>query len=200
MKNFRGQTILKKYGIEYLYHITSIANLDSILFRGLLSHQYIQQHNLKYTDISHSQVQQLRDGKIIKGIPLHQYVPLYFNPKNPMLFLRRSQQSKLIILAIDPYVLFQPYTVFSDGNAASEKTSFYEANLSNLPRLNWEIIRQSSHWSDQPDGKRIRCAEVLVYPRIAVAKINKVFCYGQNTLSKLNHLPVTVEVNHNLYF
>ncbi len=177
-----------------------MANLDSILFRGLLSHQYLEKHNLKYTDISHSQVQQLRDVRIIKGIPLHQYVPLYFNPKNPMLFLRRSYQTDLIILGIDPQVLFQPYTIFSDGNAASEKTTFYDANLTNLPHLNWEIILNSSNWSNQPDGKRIRCAEVLVYPRIAVAKILKIFCYNQETLSKLQHLPITIEVNHHLYF
>lgn len=204
MRNYRAEAIFTEYGIDYLYHITSIDNLSSILFRGILSHEYIQTHNLGYRDISDYQVQQIRNCKNIKGIPLHQYVPLYFNPRNPMLFARRSVQSQLAILGIDPVILFQPYTVISDGNAAADDTIFYEANIKNLSYLNWGIIRES-HWSDQPDGKRIKCAEVLVYPRIAVAKILKIFCYSQQSLAQIktqefNHLNVNVEVNPNLYF
>ena len=203
MRNYRAKAIFTEYGIDYLYHITSISNLSSILFRGILSHHYIQTYNLGYTDISDYQVQQIRSCKNIKGISLHQYVPLYFNPRNPMLYTRKSVQSQLAILGIDPVILFQPYTIVSDGNAAADHTVFYEANIKNLSCLNWGIIREF-HWADQPDGKRIKCSEVLVYPRIAVAKILKIFCYSQESLTQIKtqefNQDVNIEVNPNLYF
>lgn len=201
MKSDNQQGILEKYGINYLYHITDIDNLQSILLRGILSHQYIQSQNFSYTDISDSQVQQLRSKKKIEDIPLHQYVPLYFNPKNPMLFVRRHRQSRLIIIGIDPLILFQPNTIFSDGNAACENTLFYQ-DLNHLSCLNWRIIRQNSSWSNQPDGKRIRCAEVLVYPKISISRILKIFCYSQQILTQIKNMGCNqpIEINSNLYF
>lgn len=193
--------LLTQYGIDYLYHITSVDNLSSILFRGILSHHQTCIQNLKYTDISDLDVQKRRSDKRVKGMSLHRYVPLYFNPKNPMLFARRHWQSQIAILAIDPLVLLQPRTVFSDGNASCQQTLFYQ-DLSSLACLNWEIIHNST-WHDQPDGKRIKCAEVLVYPRVAVRDILKIFCYSQAMIAKIETLGLNnlvIEVNQNLYF
>ncbi|ELR97588.1 DUF4433 domain-containing protein [Gloeocapsa sp. PCC 73106] len=195
------EELLAEYEIDYLYHMTYVDNLGSILLRGLLSRQQTCSQNLTYTDISDQEVQKRRSCKIVRGIPLHGYVPLYFNPRNPMLFVRKNLQSQIAILGIDPLVLLQPHSVFSDGNAACSNTVFYK-DLSSLSRLNWKIIRQSI-WYDQPDGKRIKCAEVLVYPQIAVRNILSVFCYSDEMVAdikKLRQDHLRIEVNRNLYF
>lgn len=195
--------MLSQYGIQYLYHITAIDNLSSILDIGLVSHYQAHFQQLIRKDISDPNVQLLRYQKKLRGIPLQEYVPLYFNPKNPMLFVRKNQQSQLAILAIDPFVLTLPHTAFSDGNAACSETNFYW-DFPNITKLNWTIIRKQT-WHDELDGKRIKCAEVLVYNHIPVNRIWKIFCYSKITVEYvkqtiLKNLSIPIEVNRHLYF
>lgn len=198
-----AQNLLAQYGINYLYHMTSIDNLPSILSHGLLSHNQAHRFGLNKTDISDNCVQDIRQHKSVNGVHLHDYVPLYFNPKNPMLYRRRELQQNIAILAINPIVLIYPGTVFSDGNAACGDTTFY-ANMEMLSQLDWNTI-WARYWNDKPDGKRIRCAETLVYPELSLDKILTVFCYSERSaISIQNIMPsgvnIPVQVNRNLYF
>jgi hypothetical protein len=199
----RVQEIFEQYGIEYLYHMTYISNISSILSLGLLSHKQAHYYKLIKQDISDVDVQNIRHTKKVRGMSLHNYVPLYFNPKNPMLYRRKNLQNNIVLLGVDPLVLVDSRNVFSDGNASCSQTKFYW-DLKMLSRLNWYIIRQST-WHDQPDGKRIKCAEVLVYPNVPVTKINKIFCYSEQVAKQIytwlgDNLSIQVEVNKNLYF
>ena len=198
-----AQNLLAEYGIDYLYHMTSIDNLHSILCHGLLSHNQAHCFDLNQTDISDNDVQDIRQGKSVNGVRLHDYVPLYFNPKNPMLYRRKQLQANIAILAINPIVLVEPNTIFSNGNAASGDTTFY-ANIEMLSKLDWDTI-WARYWNDKDDGKRIRCAETLVYPKLPVDKIVKVFCNSQMSATNIeNIIPsgvnIPVQVNRNLYF
>jgi len=198
-----AQAILAKYDIQYLYHMTSIENLSSILNYGLVSHNQAHRWDLTKADISDVDVQDIRQRKFVNKIRLHNYVPLYFNPKNPMLYRRKNLQNNIAILAINPLVLFKKNTVFSDGNASCRNTSFY-TNIKMLSELNWETI-WTTYWHNKYDGKRIRCAEVLVYPDLAVDQIFKVYCKSkQASLAVTNNMPagisLPVEVNKCLYF
>lgn len=197
------QEILAKYDIQYLYHMTSINNLSSILNYGLLSHNQAHSYGLTQTDISDGDVQNIRQRKQVNAIPLQDYVPFYFNPKNPMLCRRKNLQSKIAILAINPLVIFEKNTVFSDGNASCRDTSFYE-DIEMLSQLSWNTI-WARYWNDKVDGKRIRCAEVLVYPELAIDKILEVYCYSQQAAMAVQNqisaeINIPVEVNKDLYF
>jgi ssDNA thymidine ADP-ribosyltransferase, DarT len=156
--------------------MTSIKNLASIIKNGLLSHNEAHRRNLVQADISDSDVQNLR-LKIVDPIyqrQLHDYVPLYFSPRNPMLYRRKDLQEDIVILGIDPQILLEPNILFSDGNAAAKGTTFYRW-IEMLARLDWAIIN-ARNWVDFEDGKRIKCAEVLVYPRILPERILWIFC------------------------
>jgi hypothetical protein len=182
--------------------MTSINNLQSILEHGLLSHN--EAHRLRIvTDISDPTVQNLRRNWIINHIALHDYVPLYFSPRNPMLFRRRELQDSIIILGIDPTLLLHEKTIFSDGNAAASETKFYRG-VSLLNQLSWNVIN-AKYWNDFEDGKRIKCAEILIYPKIHVNSIFKIFCYCQDQLVSLQQIiprsfNIKTEINYNLYF
>jgi len=120
-----------------------------------------------------------------------------------MLFRRRNIQNDIVIIAIDRNILQCEDVLFTDGNAASKATSFYNS-LNNLTRLNWQCIH-SEYWIDYQDGKRIKCAEVLVYPKIEVASIKKIYCNNEQTLefvrTKISaNSHIASEINNNLYF
>ncbi|MEA5516825.1 DarT ssDNA thymidine ADP-ribosyltransferase family protein, partial [Nodularia sp. UHCC 0506] len=97
--------ILKEYGIKYLYHMTYINNLASIIRNGLLSHNEAYRRGLIAADISDPDVQDRRANLSVYNIPLHEYVPLYFSPRNPMLYKRREIQEDIVILGMESQIL-----------------------------------------------------------------------------------------------
>ncbi|MES2704285.1 MAG: DarT ssDNA thymidine ADP-ribosyltransferase family protein [Bacteroidota bacterium] len=195
---------LDRFRIEYLYHMTHKNNLQNIIQNGLLSHNQARNNGLTQVDIADSQVNDRRSrNEPIYQRSIHDYVPLYFNPKNPMLFRRGNIQNDIVILAIDRSLLYQPHTVFTNGNAAATATLFY-SNPNSLSNLNWNCIN-AEYWNDIIDGKRIKCAEVLVFPSIATNAIKKIYCNNQQTKlfveGRLRPRDgISVEIKSNLYF
>ncbi len=195
---------IKKYNIKYLYHITNICNLQSILKHGLLSHHQAHTQKLIINDLSNQSVQIRRSSKIIYNTPLHEYVCLYFNPKNPMLYVLKEKQNEILLIGVNPQLLSDPNTIFSDGNAASDNTKFYR-KASYLEKLRWDIINSNS-WHNIQDGKRIKCAEILVLSKIESKDITRIFCYNIEQSKKVikllpENLNISViMVNPNLYF
>src|SRR5690606_35259885 len=178
--NSEKEETLENYKIEYVFHMTEVSNLKNIIQHGLLSHNEAHSKGLNKTDIALQDVNQRRANKRpIYGISLHDYVPMYFNPKNPMLYRRKQIQDNIVILAIDRRVIYQDKSIFSDGNAASDSTKFFN-NLSDLIRLNWHCIK-NEYWNDYDDGKRIKCAETLTHPRIPVKYVKKIHCNSIQT-------------------
>ena len=194
--------LFKQYHIDGLYHITNLQNLGHILEYGLLSHKKAHSRINRYlfgltvSNISDSDVQDIRRTKKLNNKSLQEYVCLYFNPRNPMLFKIKDQQEELIILAIDHLLLLEQDVYFSDGNAAAQTTKFYN-NLSQLKQVNWEIVG-SSFWSDQVDGKRIKCSEVLVPFTIAVERIQKVFCYNNKQVQQIEKIRQKLKEERNI--
>lgn len=162
--------------IDHLYHMTLISNLSSILNDGLFSHDEINRRGVHREDISLASVQERRHQRIepIHNRSIHEYVCLYFSPRNPMLFKRRELQNNIVILGLSRNLIKEKDTIFTDGNAASEDTKFYHG-IEELDYLPWGII-ESEYWTDYEDGKRIKCAETLVYKQIDKSAIHRVYC------------------------
>ena len=161
------------YQITHLYHLTHIKNLRSIRNLGLLSHNRAHDQT-DPMDIADPEVIARRSGRrdTVFDRPLHDYVPLYFMYTNPMLSKRREMQSELAILCISKSALLFDGAVFTDGNAASGDTRFF-GDCRHLDQLDWACIR-APYWPDFPDGKRKRCAEVLVPDRLGLEHLQGV--------------------------
>ena len=202
--NSEKEETLENYKIEYVFHMTEVSNLKNIIQHGLLSHNEAHSRGLNKKDIALQDVNQKRANKSpIHGINLHDYVPMYFNPKNPMLYKRKQIQDNIIILAIDRRVIYQDKSIFSDGNAASDSTKFFN-NLSDLVRLNWHCIK-NEYWNDHVDGKRIKCAETLTNPKIPVKYVKKIHCNSIQTKNIVDKIvpaekPYRVELNSKYFF
>jgi ssDNA thymidine ADP-ribosyltransferase, DarT len=192
------------HGIDYLYHMTYIDNLASIIENGLLSHNEAYRRRLIEADISDPNVQDIRAGIVdpFYNRPLHEYVPLYFSPRNPMLYRRLEIQEDIVILGLSPEILSEPNTLFTDGNAAASGTLFYRG-IQMLNQLPWDSIRARS-WTDIEDGKRRKCAEVLVCSKIDPGKIQVVFCYSEKhreaIITAKQGTFIIGRVNRDLYF
>lgn len=192
------------HGIDYLYHMTYIDNLASIIENGLLSHNEVYRRGLIEADISDPNVQDIRAGIVdpFYNRPLHEYVPLYFSPRNPMLYRRREIQEDIVILGLSSEILSESNTLFTDGNAAASETLFYRG-IQMLNQLPWRSIRSRS-WTDIEDGKRRKCAEVLVYSKIDSSKIQIIFCYSEKhreaIITAKHGTPIIGRVNKKLYF
>ena len=81
---------------------------------------------MQHVDISEPGAQQWRVlPEPVFGATIHAYVPLYFNPRNPMLFVRRHQQHVLVVLRVSlNAVKTAGQALFTDGNAACRSTRF----------------------------------------------------------------------------
>lgn len=138
--------------IDCLYHITDVKNINSIATHGLLAHSTSHSLELTKKDISNQLVQDRRKH-------IHNKVPLYFNILNPMTF-SFTNNDDLVVIEVDKKIMLSPGLLFTDGNAASSSTNYF-TNIDALNQLDWNCIF-SEYWSDYPNGKRIRCAEVLI--------------------------------------
>lgn len=195
---------IKTFGVEYLYHMTHKDNIENVLNNGLLSHNMARNDGFIKTDIADNQVNDRRSKREpIFGRSIHEYVPLYFNPKNPMLFVRNNMEDDIVIIAVESRVMTMENSLFTNGNAAATSTSFY-LDLEDLKNLDWKCI-QADYWNDFPDGKRIRCSEVLVFPKIEISDIARIYCNDASTanfvkskVSDSSH--IKVNVNNDFYF
>ena len=189
------EEILRKYKIQCFYHITYIKNLPGILKEALLCHNKVKE----YHDISNLEIQGARHYKRIPLYPkltLHDCVPLFVAPKPPMLSALREQQPEIIYLHVGPQVLTLSQVVFTDGNARSNVTRFYN-RLDDLRYLDWEILRAHYWGSDDPakhkENKRQRSAEVLIPGFIPSSYIQCITVMTPDT--RLRALKIVKEAN-----
>jgi hypothetical protein len=163
--------IVAEFGLHYITHKR---NLESIRSRGLLSLNEVLRRGLSRADISDQDVQSLRERREpIWNRSIHDYVPLYLNPKNPMLSKRRELRDELVILKIQRGVARSGEVIFCDGNAASAATKF---SLDEQILTSCREALRAEYWTGVEDGKRRRMAEVLVHQRVAPDRILAVLC------------------------
>jgi ssDNA thymidine ADP-ribosyltransferase, DarT len=189
--------------VKELHFITSIDNLGSIMMRGILSHN--RAARLTHTSVALESVQDIRRGKSVpNGGSLHSYANLYFDARNPMMFLVQDNPG-LIVLRISPRVLDIPDTVVADGNAATWNTRFHPSP-DGLAAINAEFVF-ARYWTD-PDymkyleKKRARNAEVLVPNLVPLEYIEGCYVGSQENrraCMEFENLPV-VDVRREIFF
>ena len=125
-----------------------------------------------------SDYRQTRTSHSIYG-NLHDYIPFYFAPRSPMLYAiyqgkveRYANSQNQIIYVItrtDKILQAGLDYVFTDGHAVIGFSEFYK-NFEYLDKFDWSVMK-SRYWfdtEDDPDRKRRRQAEFLVYEIVPV--------------------------------
>jgi hypothetical protein len=197
--------IIKNIPFNGFYHLTHISNLQSIVENGILSRNKLISDGIKLKDISNSDIQSKRmRPEAIYGRMIHDYVPLYINPKNPFLASSRVRDAnnKLALIEVYPHILVQhENTLFSDGNAAEKETNFF-GKKDDLEHVNWTLL-QNGKWNEE-DSKRIMCSEVLIPDCIHRTYIQKIYIRNTDYLeevmrTKLNSGGIELVVSDHLF-
>lgn len=156
-----------------LFHMTHIDNLQSILLHGLLCHNDMSH----YIDISNRDVNNRRNApEPFYNRSIHDYVLLYFNPRNAMLYsVQRRFGKKVVILNISRKACLSRYTLFTNGNAATNGTSFYNEIKEFLDECDFNLVN-SRVWFDDPAAKTAMMSECLIYKEIPPDYIGDIYC------------------------
>ena len=199
--------VRKNYGLGPAYHMTHVDNLERILLaKGIKSKNSLGE--VPHVDISNPDVQEGRAGiKIqLSGRPLHDYVPFYFGFKTPMVACNQDINNELIFLRVNLDILERPGTLFTDGNARSEKTKFFEfRSAKDLVVLDAKAIN-SVKYSGDTELKRRKQAEILVPDFLPIDEVFEIICFsnetGKRVLEKLQKhaIRIAISVNSGWYF
>ena len=160
---------MNRADITELHYITAIANLPSILRRGILSHNLAEK--IAHDSVAMQEIQERRQNKRIPGAGyLHDYANLYFDAHNPMLSRCRARNDEICVLEVKPSVLDQNDVIVTDRNAATDWVRFLPASHG-LPLIDHDRVfaRYWTHPNDFYDErlhKAQKCAEVLVPQRV----------------------------------
>jgi hypothetical protein len=174
-------------------------NINNIIKHGILNHDDARSYKVNLVDISDPEAQRWRERpEPCYKRRIHDYAPLYINPRNPMLSARRHLQDDLCLLEVSLTVLARNEYLITDGNAASRDTQFY-SSINDFKSLPWDVL-DVKYWADLPDGKRKRCAEVLIYPKISQEFIGSIHCYSNNTVNSICNCGRDILLNRELFF
>lgn len=150
-----------------LYNIMPISNIHSVLEHGILSNELASR--ILHQSVAMAEVQERRDSiEVPNGRKLHCYANLYFDARNPMMYVRKEED--ICVLNIMPEILDFDGVVISDCNAASRYARFFEASEA-FTYLDFDLIyardwRDDDHFIYQKK-KSVKCAEALIPERIA---------------------------------
>lgn len=188
------------------YSIMPIDNIPSVISRGILSHNNCKR--ISHKSVASQSVQLIRDKVIIpNGMKLHDYANIYFDCRNPMMYLIKNKAKKLCILVISPEILRIEGVVVSDRNASSEYNIFGDPQeMIYNNRLDYDII-YAEYWTDNDlhikmIKKSIKCAEVLVPYCIGYEYIIGAYVLNKDAEKELLEKGFTeqIKINSDLFF
>ena len=181
--------------------MTHIDNLGA----GILAAGELRSYNLMrgtaYNNLSNLDVQQGRAGITVPatGRPLHDYVPLYFGFKTPMVAWNQDKNEQLIFLRFSLNILVLPGVVISDGNARSIATKFVKySGLDDLAVVDPKAI-QTVKYGHDPELKRRKQAEILVPDKIQVSEIYDVICFSKAAVERAMEVFKKSAINKSVY-
>jgi hypothetical protein len=201
----------------YIYHITDVANLQSIIDEGsLLSDAEMRAQGKDVTEIGYASIKWRRLSSYAvdccQGKFVGEFVPFYFCPRSPMLFtINKGNTGRppgcqttilhLVSTVSSAWALNQPWAV-SDGNAGAAYTTFSNG-ADALENVAWDIVR-SNAWSG--DKMHKKATEFLIERHFPVDKILGVGVYDAKIADQVekilnkNKLDLRVLVKKDWYF
>lgn len=149
--------------VTELHCIMPIANVASVMERGILSHELAAKLRRKPAALPIA-ANRRAHAHVPGGRKLHQYANLYFDARNPLLLGLNDDAESLCVLCVSVNALDISGVVLSDGNADSDFVRFLAPEQWPLLRLD-EIF--AADWR-RPDDRiaqlrheELKCAEVL---------------------------------------
>lgn len=166
--------------------MTHIGNLRGILKDGRLK-SYNAMRDQSYHSLANESVQQGRAQITVPstGKALHDYVPLYFGFKTPMVAYNQDRNDEFIFLRVSLDILRLPGVVISDGNARAVGSKFCQfTGIDDLRILDTKAI-QTVKYAGDSELKRKKQAEILIPDFLSWSDIFDIIVYSEQSLSNV---------------
>lgn len=191
------------------YYITHRDNLKSILKYGILSRSQRNKlwHKIKFSitknkSIHNEEIVQKRKNKKFNGKSLWDYVNVYFQARNSILYtvVRRFEEKNIVVLQINSDIIRENNICITDGNAASNTTQFFENIHDGLNVLDSEQFKKE-YWNNASE-KRKMMAELLIYNHIPKEKIIGIYTANEDVSREIKTElgPLNVIPNRKMFF
>ena len=200
---------MRKLDISNLYYITHIDNLPSILEKGILSHERIEEEHVQPVRIYNTDIVNKRKEKETPDQKsLWSYANLYFQARNPMMYRVVHEHEKratdLVVVSVAKEILHTSGVFITDGNAANDPTQFYfPANGLKMLGQQWKIV-QNEWWNNLDGSKRKIMAECLVPNSVGPEFINSVYVTDEEARvrvsEKVSSRPIPVIPEPKMFF
>lgn len=183
--------------LKYVFRLTHIDNIQHVLSNGLVRvSSPLRSDN--YLPIGDSQVIKIRGNREVDGYRLSEYVPFYFGPRSPMLYViqhgyngvRKEKPENIVycVVRINDLVANNVDCVFTDGHAISSFTRYYgKERLSDLDSIVSYKDVYSTFWNveDDPDLKRRKEAELLIKGDLPIQYVCGYVVYNEMAKDRL---------------
>lgn len=178
-------SIPSEHRSRYVYHMTHLENLESILQNELLSTNEKTRLDIKHKNIANHGIQNRRAAMNVTCGPMgtvHDYVPFYFCPREPMLLgllnSKNLDQQFIIYLAVTIDVVEREDVVFTSASANTNIPPTFYCNPEDLSVLNWNLI-DSNKWSFKDDDRHAKMAEMLIHEKVEVSEIGFIIVWNE---------------------
>lgn len=179
-----------EYANRSLYHFTHYENLFSILKHGILSKNEASRIGIKHQDIAYKNIQDRRSMMPIScgcnGV-IHDYVPLYFCKRSPMLHAviqnKIADEQLIVYLEFSINILDQHRSVFTDASANTSYSPKFYDDTSELVNLDWDAIDTwkwgSRHNTEPIPVRQKKQAEALIYKKLPLDSLKQVVVFNE---------------------
>jgi O-acetyl-ADP-ribose deacetylase (regulator of RNase III) len=171
----------KKRGLvlRELFYITHVKNIESILEKGILSHNRVKELGIQSETIYNKDVVSKREKITVPddGRSLWSFANLYFQARNPMLFtvVRNKPVDEIAVIGVDRSILDRNDIFLTTGNAAHCQSDIvpWAQRRKVLPTIMKQIDRV--YWNVLDGSKREIMAECLVPDLVPPEYIRSVY-------------------------
>ena len=184
-----------------IYHITHVNNLRRVVAeKGLHCDRSAQE--MKSVNIGHRHIKTRRLNRPVPLGPkgtVGEYVPFYFAPRSPMLYVisrggvegYAEGQVPVVYLCstVEGVNKAGLRWVFTEGHADMGYTDFFD-DLKDLDKVDWPLM-QETYWNDtndDPDRKRRRQAEFLVHKFLPWNMVSQIGVYDRSIAERVSEL------------
>ncbi|MGV8093537.1 MAG: DUF4433 domain-containing protein [Mangrovibacterium sp.] len=200
----------------YLFRMIHIRNIPHILEYGL-THKNSPSANSDFVPIGDTSLISFRDlrkvfvtnglsnNKNAEEIILGDFIPFYFGPRMPMLFVIQkggnfvpglipAEQIVYCITSIQKVINHKLKFYFSNGHATNHFTDFFnEEMVNNIENIIDFTAVKAKYWNidDDLDLKRRKEAEFLIQGDVPVSCILGYVCYNEDVKRKLVSYGIT---------
>lgn len=175
--------------------MTHILNIPHILDVGFV-HADSPKASRNYISIGDSSMIRARADRDAAGKTLDQYIPFYFGPRSPMLYviqngfngvIKRSPRDIVYcVLRVDAVVDSNLRFIFTDGHAADHITKTYQREeIKNIDNIISSDDVYAQFWNEDADAKRKKEAELLFLDDVPASLISGYVVYNEKAMQQL---------------